>query len=100
MSFACSMAASVMSVITTTMLVTLPCSSRMGLRFTENCPSRAVAAHNLQFEIVHLASGQSRVCRASLKVCATTRRHQIHQRTSQQFLLLVTRCRTSAGWRS
>ena len=39
-SLACSVAASVMSVMTTTMLVTLPCSSRMGLRFMENCPTR------------------------------------------------------------
>jgi hypothetical protein len=37
-SLACKLAASVMSVITVTMLSTVPCSPRIGLRFTENCP--------------------------------------------------------------
>ena len=31
-----------------------PCSSRMGLRLAENCPEGAVAAQNLQFQIVDL----------------------------------------------
>ena len=37
-SFACSNAASVMSVITTTTLFTAFCSSLMGLRLIEKCP--------------------------------------------------------------
>ena len=52
------MAASVTSVITTTMLLTLACSSRMGLRLTENWPTAAVAAQDLQIEIVHLLAAE------------------------------------------
>ena len=37
-SFACSNTASVMSVITTTTLFTVFCSSRMGLKLIEKCP--------------------------------------------------------------
>ena len=88
-SLACSMAASVISVMTTTMLFTLPGSSRMGLRLTENCPPRPCPEQHRQLQVVHLAAGQG--FRQGIdERLPPSGRDQFHQLASEQVFLGVT----------
>ena len=92
-------AESVMSVITTTMLLMFPCSSRIGLRFTENWPACAVATHHLHFQIVDLSAVQNGL-HARRPEDGRSRARPVPTRDAQQVPAAQSPRRTSGGWHS
>ena len=71
------------------MLVTVPCSSRIGLRLAENFPAPPWPPHDLQFQIVDLLAIQGALQRLGQSVHKTAF-DQFKQGTPQQFPLLET----------
>ena len=84
-----------MSVITTTMLLMSPCSSRMGLRLIENCPAAPFPRNAGISRLIDRAS-LKRSVESLLENGASRRRDHFHQRMPQQILFPISRFEAAA----